>query len=157
VGGGHGRCVGGIASATRACCVAHSLGHMVQVNYGTKVLECVFKLHDGPIHSVAINEGFCVTASADRFLRVWPLDFSDFFLEAHVCAAQRVWLVACPTSCRPLSLPGKTAQCHCGAYSEVVNKRQPAHGVHRRSAFICTFSHVCSLFHIPCVLLSFAA
>lgn len=86
---------GGIAFATGACCVAHSLGRMVQVNYGTKVLECVFKLHDGPIHSVAINEGFCVTASADRFLRVWPLDFSDFFLEAHVCAAQRVWLVAC--------------------------------------------------------------
>lgn len=28
------------------------------------------------------NEGFCVTASADRHLRVWPLDFSDFFLEA---------------------------------------------------------------------------
>jgi hypothetical protein len=38
--------------------------------------------HAGPIHTLIFNEGFCVTGSEDRFLRVWPLDFSDFFLEA---------------------------------------------------------------------------
>jgi hypothetical protein len=55
-----------------------------QVNYTTTVLECVYRLHDAAIHSVSVNEGFCVTASADKYLRVWPLDFSDFFLEAQV-------------------------------------------------------------------------
>ncbi len=86
-------CVGllGAAASTGGCAARHLRPFSIclarpstQVNYSTKVLECVFKLHDGPIHSVAINEGFCVTASADRYLRVWPLDFSDFFLEAHV-------------------------------------------------------------------------
>lgn len=29
-----------------------------------------------------MNEAFCVTGSDDQFLRVWPLDFSEFFMEA---------------------------------------------------------------------------
>ena len=28
-----------------------------------------------------MSEGFCITGSDDKFLRVWPVDFSDFFLE----------------------------------------------------------------------------
>ena len=28
-----------------------------------------------------VSEGLCVTGSDDNFLRVWPLDFSDFLLE----------------------------------------------------------------------------
>ena len=57
-------------------------GTVVQVNYQTKAMECVYRLHDAAIHSIAINEGFCVTGSEDKYLRVWPLDFSDYFLEA---------------------------------------------------------------------------
>ena len=68
--------------AQRHVFVATEAGTVVQVDYESKALECVFKLHDAAIHSIAINEGFCVTGSADRYLRVWPLDFSDFFLEA---------------------------------------------------------------------------
>lgn len=37
-----------------------------------------------------MNEAFCVTGSEDTYLRVWPLDFSEFFMEAKhegtVCA-----------------------------------------------------------------------
>ena len=62
--------------------VATKAGTVVQVNYESHDLECVYRLHDKAIHSIAINEGFCVTGSADKFLRVWPLDFSDYFLEA---------------------------------------------------------------------------
>ena len=62
--------------------VATATGAVVQVNYGKRELECVYQLHDGAINALAINEGFAVTASDDRFLRVWPTDFSDFFLEA---------------------------------------------------------------------------
>ncbi len=57
-------------------------GTVVQVNYQTKLMECVYRLHDAAIHSIAVNEGFCVTGSEDKYLRVWPLDFSDYFLEA---------------------------------------------------------------------------
>jgi WD repeat-containing protein 90 len=62
--------------------VSSSSGKLLQVNYSTRELECVFQLHDGPITSLSINEGFCVTGSHDKYLRVWPLDFSDFFIEA---------------------------------------------------------------------------
>lgn len=31
--------------------------------------------------------GFCVTGSADTYLRVWPLDFSDYYLQAKHPAA----------------------------------------------------------------------
>lgn len=62
--------------------VASTAGTVAQVNYRTRELECVFRLHDGPIRCLAVNEGFCVTGADDACLRVWPLDFSDFFLEA---------------------------------------------------------------------------
>ena len=68
--------------AQRRVFVASDAGTVLQVNYETRELECVFRLHDAAIHSIAVNEGFCVTASADHYLRLWPLDFSDFFLEA---------------------------------------------------------------------------
>ena len=52
-----------------------------QVNYGRRTLERIYQLHTGAINQLALHEGFCVTASDDRFLRIWPLDFSDFLLE----------------------------------------------------------------------------
>jgi len=57
-------------------------GAVVQVNYGKRQLERVFQLHDDKINDLRVCEGFAVTASDDGFLRVWPVDFSDFFLEA---------------------------------------------------------------------------
>ena len=48
----------------------------------TRQLENVFKLHDEAISSVRVSHGFCATGSQDCYLRVWPLDFSEFFLEA---------------------------------------------------------------------------
>jgi hypothetical protein len=92
-------CLRGVGVVVYTCVLCFPLRLRVpQVNYSSKVLECVFKLHDGPIASVAINEGFCVTASADRYLRVWPLDFSDFFLEAQVSAW---WGVCAAFATRP--------------------------------------------------------
>ena len=58
-------------------------GYLYQVNYDTRVLEAVFKIHDYSICSIAISSGFCVTGSQDQYLRVWPLDFSEFYLEAY--------------------------------------------------------------------------
>ncbi|GMF19093.1 unnamed protein product [Phytophthora fragariaefolia] len=63
--------------------VSSSLGTLVVIDYDLKQVICVYQLHDARINCLSINEGFCVTGSDDCFLRVWPLDFTDFFLEAH--------------------------------------------------------------------------
>lgn len=52
------------------------------INYHTKKLENAFQIHDGPIQSISVNEAFCVTGSEDHLLRVWLLDFSEYFIEA---------------------------------------------------------------------------
>jgi WD40 repeat protein len=57
-------------------------GALYQVSLTDRRLECVYQLHNGPIYTVSVNEGFCVTGSADGYLRVWPLDFSDYYLQA---------------------------------------------------------------------------
>jgi WD40 repeat protein len=62
--------------------VSTSRGTVVQVNYDTRKVECVYRLHDSAIRTIALNEGYCVTGSDDTYLRVWPIDFSDYILEA---------------------------------------------------------------------------
>ncbi|RLN57507.1 hypothetical protein BBJ28_00020098 [Nothophytophthora sp. Chile5] len=62
--------------------VASSLGTLLVVDYDSRQVLCVYQLHDASINCLSVNEGFCVTGSDDGFLRVWPLDFTDFFLEA---------------------------------------------------------------------------
>ncbi|KAL3668425.1 hypothetical protein V7S43_006513 [Phytophthora oleae] len=63
--------------------VASSLGTLLVVDYDSKQVICVYQLHDASINCLSVNAGFCVTGSDDCFLRVWSLDFTDFFLEAH--------------------------------------------------------------------------
>eukprot|EP00742_Colponemidia_sp_Colp-10_P012496 GILJ01014047.1.p1 GENE.GILJ01014047.1~~GILJ01014047.1.p1 ORF type:complete len:1899 (+),score=257.13 GILJ01014047.1:33-5729(+) len=60
----------------------NSNGLVVRVNCLTRQVEEIYKLHDLGINSITVNEGFCVTVSNDRYLRVWPLDFNEFYLEA---------------------------------------------------------------------------
>jgi WD40 repeat protein len=62
--------------------VASKHGMVMQINYHTQALEGAFQLHDAGIYSISVNEAFCVTGSEDQFLRVWPLDFTEFFMEA---------------------------------------------------------------------------
>jgi WD40 repeat protein len=62
--------------------VSTASGSLFQINYAERVLECVYKLHNAAINTISINQGFCVTGSSDNFIRVWPLDFSDFYLQA---------------------------------------------------------------------------
>jgi WD40 repeat protein len=57
-----------------------------QINYTNRVVEQIYRLHDAGINALVVTDGFCVTGSDDRFLRVWPLDFSDYFLEAQHAA-----------------------------------------------------------------------
>ncbi|OQR87720.1 WD repeat-containing protein 90 [Achlya hypogyna] len=71
-----------VAAHGRPLYVASTQGTLFVLDYDSMVLTCVYKLHDGAIASLAVNAGFCVTGSRDGLLRVWPLDFSDFYLEA---------------------------------------------------------------------------
>ena len=57
-------------------------GMVFQVNYHTESLEATYQTNDSAIYSISVNEAFCVTGSEDTYLRVWPLDFSEFFMEA---------------------------------------------------------------------------
>jgi WD40 repeat protein len=66
---------------------ASSVGTLLVVDYDTREVVCVYQLHDASINCLVVNEGFCVTGSDDQILRVWPLDFTDFFLEAQHDAA----------------------------------------------------------------------
>jgi WD repeat-containing protein 90 len=61
-------------------------GLVYQINYTNRVVDQIYRLHDGSINALVVTDGFCVTGSSDRFLRVWPLDFSDYFLEAEHAA-----------------------------------------------------------------------
>ena len=61
--------------------VGSNKGMIFIVNYTTKKLESVYKIHDSAIYSLSIYGGFCATGSNDNFLRVWPLDFNEFHLE----------------------------------------------------------------------------
>lgn len=60
--------------------VGTSLGALFQVNYSQRQLEAIYQLHDSAINSVSVSPAFCATASSDGNVRVWPLDFSDYFL-----------------------------------------------------------------------------
>lgn len=53
-----------------------------QVSYHTRNLLCVLQLHDEPIMSLTVTEWCAITCSADKLLRLWPLDFSEFLMEA---------------------------------------------------------------------------
>ena len=71
--------------------VASNEGQVVIVDPRTSSVETSFKVHDSAITALSVNEGYCVTASDDRSIKVWPLDFSDFFLQApHDGQAARV-------------------------------------------------------------------
>lgn len=40
------------------------------------------KIHSDWINSLKVFPGICITGSSDWYVRVWPLDFSEFHLEA---------------------------------------------------------------------------
>jgi WD repeat-containing protein 90 len=67
---------------TRHVYVSSVSGSVYQIDYDAHRLEAVYQLHSAAINSLAVNEGFAITGSDDKVLRVWPIDFSDYFLEA---------------------------------------------------------------------------
>jgi len=62
--------------------VAAASGHVIQVDLGRMRVERILLLHGGPITSLTVTDGVCVTGSADHLLRAWQMDFADYLLEA---------------------------------------------------------------------------
>lgn len=63
--------------------VASSKGILLKINFEKEEVVAAYQLHSGPISSLAIHQNFMVTGGADSHLRVWPLCFTDYLLEAH--------------------------------------------------------------------------
>ena len=54
-------------------------------------LKFIYSLHKGAITSISLNDTHFISGSEDHFIRVWPLDFTEFVLEAqHQSAISRV-------------------------------------------------------------------
>ncbi len=63
--------------------VSSNKGLLLKIDSAKEQVICSYQLHSCPIRSLAIRSGYAVTGGEDSKLRVWPLDFSDFLLEAH--------------------------------------------------------------------------
>ena len=63
--------------------VSSNKGLLLKIDSAKEQVICSYQLHTCPIRSLAIRSGYAVTGGEDSKLRVWPLDFSDFLLEAH--------------------------------------------------------------------------
>ena len=63
--------------------MASSFGRLVQVDYETRRVVATLELHGAaPLTCVAATEGFVATGDAAGLLRLWPLDFGAFLLQA---------------------------------------------------------------------------
>lgn len=82
-----------------------------QINYEGRSLERIYQLHGGPINCLLISEGFCVTGSDDKYLRIWPVDFSDFLLE--VCKTQTRVVIFSEMPSKAMGYSGITTSLIC--------------------------------------------
>eukprot|EP01033_Poteriospumella_lacustris_P008843 gene8843-6368_t len=62
--------------------VASDRGHVLKIHHPSLQVVAAFKLHDAGINCIRIHSACCITGGRDHLLRVWPLDFNDFLLEA---------------------------------------------------------------------------
>jgi WD40 repeat protein len=86
---------GALPTAARVSCAffASNKGLLLKVDCEKNQVLCAYSLHSGSICSLAIHAGYAVTGGEDSRLRIWPLDFSDFLLEAqHEAAVTSVCL-----------------------------------------------------------------
>ena len=70
------------SSAVRVVFVASSAGTLLQVNYSNRQVLGLLRLHEAAITCVTATEGYVATGAADGLLRLWPLDFSDYLMQA---------------------------------------------------------------------------
>lgn len=57
-------------------------GIVLKISYQTEQVLSAFQLHTEPINVFQVYSGYAITGSDDQRLRIWPMDFADFLLEA---------------------------------------------------------------------------
>lgn len=62
--------------------VGSNKGLLLKVDYKSEQVVCAFQLHSSAILSFRIHNGYAVSGGEDKRFRIWPLDFSDYLLEA---------------------------------------------------------------------------
>ncbi|KAL4455065.1 hypothetical protein ABPG74_006447 [Tetrahymena malaccensis] len=68
--------------------VGSKQGVVFQISYNTNdsennyQLETLYQCHAGAITSLCLSAGFCATGSEDKYIRIWPLNFTEFLIEA---------------------------------------------------------------------------
>ena len=73
--------------------VASTMGLLLRVDCILEQVICAYQLHSGPIRSMSINSAYAVTGGDDCKLRIWPLQFTDFLMEAfHEAAVSHVFV-----------------------------------------------------------------
>ncbi|KAF6264700.1 hypothetical protein COO60DRAFT_1654818 [Scenedesmus sp. NREL 46B-D3] len=68
--------------STQHLYAATASGAVFQIDFARRCVAAVYQLHVCAINAIAIGEGVAATASDDASLRLWPLDFTAYLLEA---------------------------------------------------------------------------
>lgn len=79
---GHSFCLPSEAAEQVRFWVGTADGRVIELGHKSRKVLAVHQLHTQAITGLCANESFVVTASADRHVRVWPLDFRSFYLHA---------------------------------------------------------------------------
>ncbi len=61
---------------------ASNKGIVLKICYQTEQVLSAFQLHADAINTFQVFNGYAVTGGDDARLRIWPMDFGDFLLEA---------------------------------------------------------------------------
>jgi len=70
-----------VKNANRSCAfVSSNKGLLFKIDCEKEILLCAYQLHNASITSFQIRNSCVVTGSADKKLKIWPLDFNDFLL-----------------------------------------------------------------------------
>jgi WD40 repeat protein len=61
---------------------ASNKGMVLKICYQTEQVLSAFQLHSESVNTFQVFSGYAVTGGDDCRLRIWPMDFGDFLLEA---------------------------------------------------------------------------
>ncbi|CAD8163025.1 unnamed protein product [Paramecium octaurelia] len=126
-------------------------GYLFQVAYQSQKLMQVYKVHNDAVTAVCLSAGFCITGSLDQYLRVWPLDFNEFYIEAKhegIITSLDISIdglqVACGTSTGGLGILDISSHHYktvIRSHTNVINQIQ----VHPYSKLLITLSEDCTI------------
>ena len=63
--------------------VGSTKGVLLRIDCEKEQVMCAYQLHNAGIVSIVLLRGVAVTGSSDNVFRIWPMDFTDFLLEAY--------------------------------------------------------------------------